>query len=326
MNKPVDINKNELLTKENIQNASSLLALLHGKSDSLCRLFNKEIMVDKDQLQSLNNLMIQKLSLNNVESITTSIDIVFNNKNILTFKSWDEFEQYNFLGINSFTKSLFIQWDFFANLSYKFPQRHTVSVRISAAPNPSDMFKVLINGGFDGEHDLDIQSSTMICKVDFVNNTLAEELINVISNWNDLCECAYSKKNRFIPILYKYRRSIANTLEFSIISSICLSISIIIKIIGNKSILSINDEFIVFLILIALPLNSILKDIARYFGKNIFNKISDLIDTHIFKISKGDEKENARIESSSKFKKELLLFLLNIISTAILSIIFFLIE
>ena len=74
--------------------------------------------------------------------------------------------------------------------NYEVPQRHTVNVRISSNPNPSDFFKVLLSGGFDESHDLDIQS----CTVDFVNNTLAEELVNVAEHWNELCECAYSKK------------------------------------------------------------------------------------------------------------------------------------
>lgn len=52
----------DLMNEHNLQNANALLALLHGKSDSICRLFKKEILVGKDDLSSLNNNMIDKLS------------------------------------------------------------------------------------------------------------------------------------------------------------------------------------------------------------------------------------------------------------------------
>lgn len=103
---------NETFSKEDMQNASALLALLHGKSDSICRFFNKEIIVDKSQIKTLNEMIIEKLMLHNVSEITTSMDIVFENKKITTFKSFEEFLKHDFEIINNVTKSIFIQWDF----------------------------------------------------------------------------------------------------------------------------------------------------------------------------------------------------------------------
>ncbi len=51
----VNVKKEELLEENNLHNASALLALLHGKSDSICRIFNKEIMVGKTELKTLND-------------------------------------------------------------------------------------------------------------------------------------------------------------------------------------------------------------------------------------------------------------------------------
>nr|DAE44324.1 MAG TPA: RNA polymerase subunit [Caudoviricetes sp.] len=56
----------QMLTMENLRNANALLALLHGKSDSVCRLFDKEIIVDINQLDNLNSLVLEKLGLHSI--------------------------------------------------------------------------------------------------------------------------------------------------------------------------------------------------------------------------------------------------------------------
>lgn len=317
----------DLLNEHNIKYASALLALLHGKSDSICRLFKKEILVSKNELSSLNDSMISKLSLHNTSAITTSIDITFSNKRILTFKSWAEFEAYDFKSINSPTKSIFIQWDFLAFISnYEFPQRHTVNVRISSNPNPSDFFKVLLSGGFDESHDLDIQSCTMICKVDFVNNTLAEELVNVAEHWNELCECAYSKKGMVRPFLYLRRNCWAHIFEVWFTFCIALIIAIALKILIQNDLLIISNQFLLYALVAVIPLSSLVKNIAHAGGKKIYSSFGNLMDTHIFSISTGDSKEQEKIEKNSRYGKEALLFALNAIFSIVLSIVFFAIE
>ncbi len=317
----------DLMNEQNIKNASALLALLHGKSDSICRLFKKEILVSKNELSSLNDSMISKLSLHNISAITTSIDITFSNKRILTFKSWVEFESYDFKSINSATKSIFIQWDFLALISnYEVPQRHTVSVRISSNPNPSDFFKVLLSGGFDESHDLDIQSCIMICKVDFVNNTLAEELVNVAEHWNELCECAYSKKGVVRPFLYIHRTGWAHIFEVWFTFCIALIIAIALKILIQNNLLMISNESLLYALVAVIPLSALVENIAHAGAKKIYNSFGDLMDIHIFSISTGDSKEQEKIEKNSRFGKEVFLFALNAIFSIVLSIIFFAIE
>ena len=310
-----------------LSNANALLSLLHGKSDSICRLFNREILVSKKDLSSLNDSMVDKLSLHNVQAITTSIDITFSSKRILTFKSWEEFIRFDFNTINSYTKSIFIQWDFLALINnYEVPQRHTVSVRISSTPNPSDFFKILLSGGFDENHNLDIQSSTMICKVDFVNNTLAEELVNVAEHWNSLCECATSKKGPVRQFLYLHKNVLANITE--VCTSLCLALllAIVAKIYIQNNSLIISNEFLLYSLVIIVSLSSLIKKLAHASGQITYNSFGNLMDTHIFSISTGDTKEQKKIERNSRFITELLLFLLDAVFSIILSYIFFIIE
>jgi len=317
---------NEVFSKENMQNASALLALLHGKSDSICRFFNKEVIVDKNQIITLNEMIIDKLTLHNVSTITTSMDIVFANKKILTFKSIEEFLKQDFELINAVTKSVFIQWDFFVDLNYGVPQRHTVSVRIASTPKPSDIFKVLLNGGFDDVDDINIQGATTLCKVDFVNNTLAEELVNVISSWNDLCENAITKKGKIKRFLYKNKNIMANLGKFSAMYSICIIISVFIKILLSSKKLIINSEFLFFLIIMIIPMVPFITSIGKSLGQSIYDKCGYILETHIFIISKGDKKENERIEERGKCSKESFWFIVNTIISILLSVVFFVIE
>ena len=314
----------ELMSKENIQNASALLALLHGKSDSICRVFNKEIKVEKSDLQALNKMMIEKLSIHNVGTVTTSLDVTFSNKQIITFKSWPEFEDYDFALINSETKSVFIQWDFFVLIAgFEFPQRHTVSLRITASPNPSDFFKILLNGGFDENASFDLANCTMFCKVDFINNTLAEELLNVAEQWNDLCVSAYSQKDKICCFLAKQRKHIANLFELLLICSLSLLLAITVKLLISRNILSISKEIILYAFCFILPIGKMILGIADSRAKRLYDSLSGLMDIHIFSISKGDSKAAEKIEKETKYGKHLAEIVFNVLFSIALSTVFY---
>ena len=328
MEKTVALHGNDTVIDEKaLQNASAVLALLHGKSDSICRLFRKEISVNRAELKTLNDLMIQKLALHTVGAVTTTIDMTFANKRILTFKSWTDFEAYNFDIENAATKSVFIQWDFFACFSsYKVPQRHTVSVRIASTPKPSDLFKALIGGGFDEDEDFEIKSCTMICKVDFVNNTLAEELVNIVERWEEQAEDACSKNGKFKCFLAQHRTGFALAFEYMLLSSLALALAVIWKFGISRGIVSNTNTEIIYLLVALIPLTVIIQNIAHGGGKRIYERFSNLLQTHIFTISKGDSKAQERIKESTKFGKELWMFIINALFSIALSIVFFLLE
>lgn len=210
--------------------------------------------------------------------------------------------------------------------NFEVPQRHTVNIRISSTPNPSDFFKVLLSGGFDEAHNFDIQSCTMLCKVDFVNNTLAEELVNVAEHWNDLCESAYNPKGIVRPFLTLHRSKFAHFSEWCLRLSLTLLIAIFIKRGIQKELFIATNEFLLYVFIVIIPVASLIKIIAHAGGKKIFDAFGGLMETHIFKLSKGDDKENERIEKASEFGKELALFILNTVLSIILSIFFFYLE
>ena len=214
----------------------------------------------------------------------------------------------------------------FVDLNYGVPQRHTVSVRIASTPKPSDVFKLLLNGGFDDVDDISIQSATTICKVDFVNNTLAEELVNVISNWNNLCESAIKKKGVVKRFLFRHKNIIADIGKFSAMYTIVIIASVIIKVLLASKRATINSEFLCFLIVMIIPIASLLTTIGKSFGQSIYDKCMELLEIHIFVLSKGDKKEIERAEEKGKCSKEAFWFIINTIISIVSSVVFFLIE
>lgn len=94
----------------------------------------------------------------------------------------------------------------------------------------------------------------------------------------------------------------------------------------QKELFVATNEFLLYAFIVIIPLASLIKKIAHTGGKKIFDAFGDLMETHIFKLSKGDDKENERIEKASKFGKELTLFIINTAISIILSIIFFYLE
>lgn len=323
----VEENNNIIPSEKDLKNASAILSLLHGKADSNCKIFKKPILVDKYGLQTLHQEILAKLQLHQVSEVVTSITVSFSNGRLLSFKSWVEFSAYNFLTENNKIQSVVMQWDFFIKLDhYQIPQRHTLNVRIASTPKPSDIFKVLLSGGFDEEHDIDIQGSTMIARVDFINSTLAEELLNVVSKWNELCDVAYTTQSKFRKFLYKCKNFFSNLTEFFSMISLVAALGIVAKLTNLVNIFSSLNANLIFAILALIPVSELIKDIGRFFGRIIYRKLDDIIEIHVFNISKGDEKTIAKIKKSSEYKKEVTLFILNIVVSIVLSVIFFLIE
>lgn len=320
-------NNGDLLSDENMKNASSLLALMHGKQDSICRVFDKEIFIDKRQLISLNEMICEKLTVNNTSTITTTIDVVFTNKKIITFKTWEEFEIKNFEYENSSVFSVYIQWDFFLKISsYAIPQRHTLSVRISSEPRPSDFFKAIINGGFDSEEEMIVQSCKLMAKVDFINNTLAEELLFVVEKWNGLCENAVSKVSKFNKLLFKNQRILPNISKIILTFTIMIIFAIAyILLINNEIINKFNYSPTAYLFLV-FPIYELSNTIAISFGNLIYKKCSSAIKIHIFDITAGDKKTIEKNTKEASAKKEVILFILNAIVALIVSFIFFMIS
>jgi hypothetical protein len=308
---------------EVMQNISSILALFGAKSDSMCRIFNKQIVVGLKELSILNTNINEKLSIHSVEYVTTDVDITFANKKTISFKTWVEFVNYDYESINSRVEQIYIQWDFKVKLNYEVSQKHTIYLRITSSPKPSDLIKALINGGLDEDNEFEVKTSVMLCKVDFINNVLAEELMNVVEKWNDLCESAIAKVGKISCFAHIHSVFFANVLELLVATSIVLIIAIILKLMIAYRHIYIS---IPIMILSMIPLYMLIKRICHSAGKKLYERLDDIMSTHVFNLTTGDRKVNEINKEKNSCKKQAGGFILNIAITVVLGVIFYLLP
>lgn len=318
-----------IFSVEEMQNANSILALMHGKTDSICRVYNKEIFIDMDKLGNLNELVHEKISLHNVPACTLSITITLTNKKIFEFTTWDQFRNFKWNYTNIHTKSVYLQWDFFLQLDgFAVPQKHSLSVRISSQPNSSEILKAMFTGGLDEIDSVDVNTSTLICKVDFINNVLAEELIHVVERWYENCEPAIKVKGRFIQFAYKFRRLLAHIFEWTVGILLILLLAVFMKLFlltdNSTNYLTDIGHFVILSFLCFMPLYQIYSYLTNRCGALIFNKLEDIMDIHVFKITNGDEKHSQKIYKRSKITREMIMIISGICFDIILGIVFYL--
>lgn len=165
-----------------IEDVKSLFYLINAKPDSHIRLLKGKRIVSIADVRRINEIVNSKISNNDVENYIASVNISFGKNEIKNYGVWEAFLQEDWNSVNDKTTSLTITWDFYVKLPlYSNPQRHTLKLRIGREIAPKDMLQLVFTS--DNPSELRENSSDAVCKVDFINQILATELLNHISNW-----------------------------------------------------------------------------------------------------------------------------------------------
>jgi hypothetical protein len=156
----------------------SLYYLLNAKPDSQLRLLKEDKEIDFNDLVELNEKVVSKLKTESLETSITTITIVFKSKKVSTYNNWLEFSRTNW-NIADQTLSISINWDINVKLpEHELPQRHTLKVRLGSAVRPSEMFQLMMTS--DKDDELMEATSNGVCKVDFINHVIANELLAIV--------------------------------------------------------------------------------------------------------------------------------------------------
>ncbi len=199
----------KILNNDALDNFKSIHYYLKGKRDTFIKLFHDGKLFTREDILELNRLVHQKLYFLNIQGSITSITIELNNKEIKDFGNWAEFERHEWF-TSAQTISINIIWDFnviFPNQPIQeLPQPHNMRVRIGGGLRPNEFFHVVMNGGED--FDVEQAMSEMVCKIDFVNDHLCNELKNIVSDWYD-CLVVNKLTNKWIIIISKHKGKIS---------------------------------------------------------------------------------------------------------------------
>lgn len=284
----------------------SLLQLLNAKVDSTTQLFPKDVIVTADDIKDLNYRISQKINLPHIHSKSTAISIKYTNQKTMQFTTWDEFQNYSWEEVASI-RYITILWEFYIDEEgYQLPQKHSIMVRISSGMKVEEMLQLIMSGKLEEMESLEKDFVPIVCRVDFVNTFLVDDIINLVDKWNkglkvpEICD-------NFMYKIKSYRRYIANFVKYGIklitwlvIFMSTMEIFDIIEVTEVQHLTMHNLKqmslFIMFIIFGYGTMNWLGQKIAE----SIFDGLYNYGKTFTFDITKGDKNKQEKLAQIGK--------------------------
>ncbi|QHI69915.1 hypothetical protein [Tichowtungia aerotolerans] len=298
--------------------------LLSGKPDSTVKFFSNPIIVGPSDIEDLNNAVQDKLRTHHVEGCITSITINYRNNTVKEFSTWAEFQTHNWKR-PEVTETIFVKWDFMVDMpNFEVPQRHTMTLRIANEIKPAHVLNALFGGGqtLNNWENLENEMSPVYCRVDFINQSLGQELVNLVNDW-------YKGKRkvkhigRFMQVVSKQRRIFSQSIHYSIpllTGALACALMFYRCEIGNcTDPLTVSASKWLFLwLLISIFVISIAGKIGEKVSSSVFKSLSGYGEGHYFNFTNGDK--NQQEEKAGENKKKLIRLWSKIILTALFDI------
>jgi hypothetical protein len=199
-----------LTTGVSVQDFQSFFYLFNAKPDRETKFFADNKIVSVSTIIDLNDLMQEKLKLHEIVTNQVSVIVSLDNNRTLEYGTWAKFldEKWHTAAI---TKNVTIIWDFTVKLpGYKFPQRHTVKLRIGQKLKPKDLFELVMN--HEDEDQLHDAFSHSICSIDFINPVISSEMFHIVDTWHKSLP-----KNFYSSRLHSFLRKNSKKIETLII-------------------------------------------------------------------------------------------------------------
>lgn len=319
------IDKNE--EEHRIKEFKSLYYELNAKPDSTTKIYNDKVIVQKDDIERLYNLIMEKMALHVKEGETGISNVVvstskhksynFNDFKIFDMHGWD---------IAEYINNITISWDFFVNVDgYARPQRHKLTVKISCGLEPEEILSLLFSGRIEDIQEIQEQEATIIAQMDFIENRLGQEFINIVGEWVDTLTRAYAQTSHVVLFLKKYRKLVGyyfNYVLFAILSVTALfGFNYILTSINVSEInqISINHlQILVNYAVISILICWFTLKRGEMIANKIFRYLSEYGDTFVFRITRGDENQYNKITAQDK--KNAVKIALNLIFSLFLNI------
>lgn len=297
-----DQKKQTLTNHENqMKQFQALYYLFKGKRDTDIKLFDENKQFSYSDILDIHEKINKKLELHEIVTNIVNITIGFDNKDIKNFGSWSEFKNTDW-NISAKTKYITIEWDFniiLPNQLQNVPQTHTLRLRIGNNLKPSEMIHVFFQG--DDECDIDEMRSEMVCKIDFVNAQICNELKLVVSGWYDSL-AKNTEENKLIRFINKNHEKIQALVIFFFLTAGIILSNYLLNFFSTSQLLPSDSSQKQFLfITCSIPLLYIFYNLGDFYGTKIHRKtIHKLKRNSMFSLTKGDKNKKEEIILSNK--------------------------
>ncbi|MFZ6011392.1 MAG: hypothetical protein ACOYXT_13675 [Bacteroidota bacterium] len=320
MDKPIPTKPKETAVARTIDldQFKTLYYLLNAKPDSQVKLLTDDKIVNLQDIIDLNDKVQRKLKTEHVETVITTVTVLFNSRSLLTFNNWQEFLRTDWKTSEQ-TKSMSINWDINIKLpQYELPQRHTLKLRLGSPVRPGEILELMITA--DKDEEILEATANGVCKIDFINEVIANELLKVVDEWfKSLAN--NQKENSFQLFSEKHKRKIAFGINLIIpMASIVVAIGIVnFKLDLLDLSTKIGIQSLLTLVGFGLAVFYAGDLLGKVISTNIYNKVSNYKEYSIFQITKGDQ--NSRLETERKNNKIAWTIIRDIVVSLMISVI-----
>ncbi len=200
------------LSISNLDDFKSVYCFLNTKPDSQIKLLKGVKRVGIEDIYDLNAKVERKLYNHNIITAIPNIQITFGSREIKEYSSWEEFSRTDWNLISETVDGVTITWQILIkNSNTAIPQPHILKVRIGNEVPPKDALQLLMSA--DNPDELMQLSSPSLCRVDFVNSMLAEELLDLVEKWHASLLSA-PRQNPFPFFLHRHGMQITEFWRF----------------------------------------------------------------------------------------------------------------
>ncbi|MBC1524128.1 hypothetical protein HB884_07900 [Listeria booriae] len=306
-----------------------------GTPEKISKVFEGTFLFNKSQMNTLNHRITEKLKMHQEAGFLIDVIVKLKNKKILEFNTWNSFMEHD-LTDDCPTESVTIKWRFNAILpNFPTPQNHVLSLTLTNGMKPEEMIRLIFSGGLEDEKNLDIAPYPIFASIIFVNNILADELLDIISKWVSAINLEAQSEEKVKKRLFKYRQLIAISTEFLVTvllmgTSAFFFIKNLTHIKGNEIGKISTEDFIFYLtyFFIVIGLFFIANRIAKIVASSIFTNLSTFRGKSFFELSEKDTTNRKMLQKKKKSSTIKLLgsLLIIIVSSFVGKIIDMLIE
>lgn len=307
----------EVAKKVDLETVKSIYYWLNAKPDTQIKIFKKPKLINYGDIISLNEQVQRKLVNHDTQTMMVQVNVLLENGDIKSFGTWDEFRATKWDTISVDTESISIVWDMNIKLPhYELPQRHTMKVRLGSPIKPNEFFQMMVTSDDDSEIKQSI--APVICKVDFINSVISNELTLIVDNWYN-CLKSTKPKSLFQKFISRFNQQVARIAHYLVIIAglfiafyfFKLKVSSIANFQLDKALLISGYLWII----ITLATYFISNFIGGLVGQTVFKTIGKIEDLPLFDLTKGDKNELDNVISNNR--KATRNFIIQIVLTAL---------
>lgn len=310
-----------------LKNYQAVYYAMNAKPDCIWKVFPKQSIIEMDDLHDLNRKITEKFKAHYEEAgFMINVTVAFSDRTSIDFNSWTTFESYDWTD-KRVVDNIIIKWEYNAKLpQYQLPQKHTLVVRLANEISPEEMINLVVTGKLEEMKQIEQESCPIIARVDFINSILAEELINIVDEWQEGLASWENEEPAWFKGIRKFRRAIAYVVNYlTVLITILLSLKYLAKILTSLNVTTLGElkiETFKHILICGIILVFLCWIVDKVFGmvaNIIFITLGNYKNCHTFNITKGDKNKCKQIKD--KFKKSKFKVCLNLIFTLIFNVI-----